>query len=175
MVNSKGILLTRIRFQDGIRPLCRHAPRNSILFCNQIRHLLDGADSLRIIRFDISAGKCLFGRQQMLLSTRQPHSARKSSPCKRCRPSRTRRGRRSPRARAFRYTLKTPYRDGTTHVIFEPEDFIARLAALVPKPRAHLTRYHSVFAPPSPDRAQIVPSAVVHVGRSHARVRRPAD
>jgi hypothetical protein len=24
-------------------------------------------------------------------------------------------------------------------VIFEPEDFIARLAALVPKPRAHLT------------------------------------
>jgi hypothetical protein len=56
-----------------------------------------------------------------------------------------------------RYALKTPYRDGTTHVIFEPEDFIARLAALVPKPRAHLTRYHGVFAPASPDRAQIVP------------------
>ena len=32
-----------------------------------------------------------------------------------------------------RYALKTPYRDGTTHVIFEPEDFIARLAALVPR------------------------------------------
>ena len=58
-----------------------------------------------------------------------------------------------------RYTLKTPYRDGTTHVIFEPEDFIARLAALVPKPRAHLTRYHGVFAPASPDRARIVPGA----------------
>ena len=56
-----------------------------------------------------------------------------------------------------RYTLKTPYRDGTTHVIFEPEDFIARLAALVPKPRAHLTRYHGVFAPASPDRARVVP------------------
>lgn len=53
-----------------------------------------------------------------------------------------------------RYALKTPYRDGTTHVIFEPEDFIARLAALVPKPRAHLTRYHGVFAPASPERAQ---------------------
>jgi len=39
-----------------------------------------------------------------------------------------------------------------------PEDFIARLAALVPKPRAHLTRYHGVFAPESPDRVQIVPS-----------------
>ena len=31
-----------------------------------------------------------------------------------------------------RYQLKTAYRDGTTHVIFEPLDFIARLAALVP-------------------------------------------
>ena len=41
-----------------------------------------------------------------------------------------------------RYQLKTPYRDGTTHVIFEPPDFIARLAALVPKPRVNLTRFH---------------------------------
>jgi hypothetical protein len=57
-----------------------------------------------------------------------------------------------------RYALKTPYRDGTTHVIFEPEDFMARLAALVPKPRAHLTRYHGVFAPASPERARIVPA-----------------
>jgi hypothetical protein len=56
-----------------------------------------------------------------------------------------------------RYALKTPYRDGTTHVIYEPKDFIARLAALVPKPRAHLTRYHGVFAPASRDRARIVP------------------
>ena len=58
-----------------------------------------------------------------------------------------------------RCALKTPYRDGTTHVIFEPEDFIARLAALVPKPRAHLTRYHGVFAPASPDRARVVPKS----------------
>jgi len=45
-----------------------------------------------------------------------------------------------------RYQLKTPYRDGTTHVIFEPLDFIARLAALAPKPRVNLTRFHGVFA-----------------------------
>ena len=38
-----------------------------------------------------------------------------------------------------RYELKTPYRDGTSHVIFEPVDFIAKLAALVPKPRVNLT------------------------------------
>jgi len=53
--------------------------------------------------------------------------------------------------------LKTPYRDGTTHVIFEPLDFIARLAALVPKPRVNLTRYHGVFAPNSHLRAQVTP------------------
>jgi Putative transposase len=41
-----------------------------------------------------------------------------------------------------RYTLKTPYRDGTTHIVLEPLDLMARLAALVPTPRMHLTRYH---------------------------------
>jgi hypothetical protein len=44
------------------------------------------------------------------------------------------------------YTLKTPYRDGTTQVAFDPVDFIARLAALIPKPRVSLTRYHGVLA-----------------------------
>jgi hypothetical protein len=42
-------------------------------------------------------------------------------------------------------------------VNLEPEDFITRLVALVPKPRAHLTRYHGVFAPASRDRTRIVP------------------
>jgi hypothetical protein len=47
--------------------------------------------------------------------------------------------------RKVRYKLKTPYRDGTTgdlhgHVIFEPLDFIARLAVLMHKPRVNLTR-----------------------------------
>jgi len=42
-----------------------------------------------------------------------------------------------------------PYRDGITHVIFEPLDFIARLAALLPKPRVNLTRFHAVLAPNS--------------------------
>ena len=46
-------------------------------------------------------------------------------------------------------------RDGTTHVLFEPLDFIARLAALVPKPRVNLTRFHGVFAPNSQHRAQV--------------------
>lgn len=58
----------------------------------------------------------------------------------------------------IRYKLKTPYNDGTTHVIFEPLDFIAKLAALVPKPRVNLTRFHGVFAPNSKHRALVTPS-----------------
>jgi hypothetical protein len=38
----------------------------------------------------------------------------------------------------LRYRLKTPWRNGTTHVIFEPLEFMARLAALIPVPRANL-------------------------------------
>jgi len=57
-----------------------------------------------------------------------------------------------------RYQLKTPYRDGTTHVIFEPLDFMAKLAALVPKPRANLTRYHGVLAPNSKQRIYVTPA-----------------
>ena len=56
------------------------------------------------------------------------------------------------------YLLKTPYRDGTTHVVFEPLDFIARLAALVPRPRVNLTRYHGVLAPNHRWRAEVTPS-----------------
>nr|QLJ19206.1 transposase [Proteus mirabilis] len=57
-----------------------------------------------------------------------------------------------------RYQLKTPWRNGTTHVEWDPVDFIAKLAALVPPPRAHLTRFHGVFAPNANLRAQLTPS-----------------
>jgi len=55
----------------------------------------------------------------------------------------------------IRYELKTPWRNGTTHVIFEPLDFIARLVALVPKPRVNLIRFHGVFAPNSKYRSKV--------------------
>ena len=57
-----------------------------------------------------------------------------------------------------RYTLKTPYRDGTTHIVLEPLGFIARLAALVPQRRVNLTRYHGVFAPNSRLRPRVTPA-----------------
>ena len=57
-----------------------------------------------------------------------------------------------------RYELKTPWHNGTTHIIFEPLDFISRLVALVPKPRVNLTRFHGVFAPNSKHRALVTPA-----------------
>jgi hypothetical protein len=54
--------------------------------------------------------------------------------------------------------LKTPWRNGTTHVIFEPLDFISRLVSLVPQPRVNLTRFHGIFAPNSKYRALVTPA-----------------
>jgi hypothetical protein len=34
--------------------------------------------------------------------------------------------------------LKTPWRDGTTHLVMSPLEFMQRLAALVQRPRLHL-------------------------------------
>ena len=53
--------------------------------------------------------------------------------------------------------LKTPWRDGTTHLLMSPLEFMQRLAALVPRPRLHLIRYHGVLAPNAKLRAQVVP------------------
>ena len=43
--------------------------------------------------------------------------------------------------------LVTPYCDGNTQVAIATVDFMARLAALVPKPRVNLTRYYGILAP----------------------------
>ncbi len=56
------------------------------------------------------------------------------------------------------YRLKQPWRDGTTHIGFEPLELLEKLAALVPPPRVNLVRYHGVLASASPHRAQVVPA-----------------
>ena len=56
------------------------------------------------------------------------------------------------------HELKRPFRDGTTEFGFEPLDFLARLAALVPRPRRHLIRYHGVLAPNARHRRRVVPA-----------------
>ncbi|MBA2592687.1 MAG: transposase [Pseudomonadota bacterium] len=55
-------------------------------------------------------------------------------------------------------TLKTPYREGTTHIVMSPLEFIHRLAALVPRPRLHLIRFHGVLAPNAKLRPDIIPN-----------------
>ena len=54
--------------------------------------------------------------------------------------------------------LKSPYKDGSTHIVMEPLEFMERLAALVPRPRLHLIRFHGVLAPNAKLRSKIVPS-----------------
>jgi hypothetical protein len=53
--------------------------------------------------------------------------------------------------------LKTPWRDGTTHLVMSPQEFMQRLAALVPRPRLHLIRFHGVLAPNARLRPLVVP------------------
>ena len=69
----------------------------------------------------------------------------------------------------IRYQLKTPYSDGSTHVIFDPLDFIGKLAALVPKPRVNLTRFHGVFAPNSKYRTEVTPARRGKGNPSHSQ------
>jgi len=57
--------------------------------------------------------------------------------------------------------LKTPRRDGTSHRVMSPLEFMQRLAALVPRPRLHLIRFHGVLVPNAKLRAMVVPQEPV--------------
>jgi Putative transposase len=59
----------------------------------------------------------------------------------------------------------------TTHIVIEPLDFMARLAALVPPPRMRLARDHGVFVPHSKLRAAVTPA---HRGTSASKPRATA-
>src|SRR6202795_2404001 len=63
--------------------------------------------------------------------------------------------------------LKSPWRDGTTHIVMSPLELMQRLAALVPPPRLHLIRFHGVLAPHATLRAAVVPSPA-HNATEHA-------
>ncbi len=57
----------------------------------------------------------------------------------------------------IQYELKNPFSNGTTHILFSPLDFLSKLAALIPRPRHNLVRYHGVLAPNAKIRKLIVP------------------
>ncbi|MDH3213289.1 MAG: transposase [Myxococcales bacterium] len=63
------------------------------------------------------------------------------------------------------YRLKHRWRDGTTHVVFEPQELVEKLAALVPPPRFHLVRYHGILGPCASERDRIVPGSATAAGR----------
>jgi hypothetical protein len=55
-----------------------------------------------------------------------------------------------------RLQLRQPWRDGTTDVVFDPVEFLGRLAVLVPRPRINLMLYHGVLGPRAAWRADVV-------------------
>ena len=71
--------------------------------------------------------------------------------------------------------LKTAWRDGTTHLVMSPLEFMQRLAALVPRPRLHLIRFHGVLAPNAKLRAQVVPQRVPQEPEASAHEAKPAE
>jgi hypothetical protein len=55
------------------------------------------------------------------------------------------------------YRMKTPWRDGTTHVIMNDGELIEKLASLVPAPRFHLVRYFGILGSAAKHRPSILP------------------
>ena len=53
--------------------------------------------------------------------------------------------------------LKTAWRNGTSHHVMEPMEFMQRLATLVSRPRLHLIRFYGVLAPNAKLRKAVVP------------------
>lgn len=53
--------------------------------------------------------------------------------------------------------LKRTWRDGTAGMVFEPLDFLSKLTALVPRPRANVLRFHGVYASHARLREKVVP------------------
>ena len=56
------------------------------------------------------------------------------------------------------FRLKTPWSDGTTHLLLSPLELIEKLAALIPPRRLNLVRYHGILAPNAHERSQTVPA-----------------
>jgi hypothetical protein len=59
------------------------------------------------------------------------------------------------------YRLKKRFSDGTSHFLFSPLEFIEKVIAIIPPPRANLLRYHCLFGPNSKFRSKIVPKPAV--------------
>ena len=71
--------------------------------------------------------------------------------------------------------LRPPWRDGTTHMVMSPLEFMQRLAALVPRPRLHLIGFHGVLAPSFTTSAKLRAQVVPQEPEAPAQVAPPAE
>ena len=71
------------------------------------------------------------------------------------------------------YQLKQPWSDGTTAVAFQPGELLEKLAALVPPPRVHQTRYHGVLSSHARLRPAVVPAPAPDAPGSPCHPARP--
>ena len=70
------------------------------------------------------------------------------------------------------YEMRHPWRDGTTHVVFDGAELLARLAALIPPPRQHQVRYHGILAPAAAWRDRVVPGRPARAGDAEVSAER---
>jgi len=68
-----------------------------------------------------------------------------------------------------RVSLREPWRNGTTNFVFDPVDFLGRLAVLVPRPRINLILYYGILGARAARRREMV-----HCGGAHASLAEPA-
>ena len=52
--------------------------------------------------------------------------------------------------------LKSPWSDGTSHLVFEPDELLERICSLIPRPQINLVVYHGVLAPNARWRRRVV-------------------
>jgi hypothetical protein len=70
----------------------------------------------------------------------------------------------------IRYELKRPFGPGGARaIVLDQAELLHRLAALVPRPYLHLTRFHGLFAPNAARRREVTPSS----SPRHPRNRHP--
>jgi hypothetical protein len=74
-----------------------------------------------------------------------------------------------------RYQFRKPVVGGRTCVTMAPEDFVRRLAALIPPPWQNLTRFHGVFAANSHHRKLLLPLVPPPAGSVNSRPAPRAD
>ncbi len=108
--------------------------------------------------FSVHAGVCVPARDRLRLERLARYAGRP--------PLATERLLLLPDGRLL-YRLKRRWRDGTTHVIYEPLELMERLAALVHPPRFNITRYYGMFAPAARLRPRVIPEAEASSSSRH--------